>query len=122
MERTMYDTFLAGAFRTLRFGVTEAHGRGMAVQLNVLIDRGGVRVGPDGRFSIDATKIRDAVTSLTKDIMTIQANGDYAAARKLLDELGVVRPEVAKVLGKMTKLPVDIDPIAVTTKELLAGP
>jgi hypothetical protein len=121
MQRTMYDTYLAGAFRTLRFGAQEAHGRGMAVQLNYLLDKGGVRVAKDGTFSIDDKKIRAAVAGLTAEIMTIQAKGDKAAAKKLFDRLGVVRPEIKRVLDKLgSTVPVDIDPQFVTANELLA--
>src|SRR5262249_40944037 len=101
MGHTMYDTYLAGAFRTLRFGVAEADGVGMAVQLNYLVDHGGVRVGKDGSFSIDGAKIAAAVAGLTHDIMTVQANGDYAGAKKMIEKLGVVRPNVQKVLDKL---------------------
>ena len=50
----MYTTFLASAFRSIRFGINEAHGRGQAIQLNYLLDQGGFRQEPDGTFSVDA--------------------------------------------------------------------
>jgi hypothetical protein len=118
MEKSMYDTYLAGAFRTLRFGTNEAHGKGMAMQLNWLVDQGGVKVGKDGAFAVVPGKIKDAVTSLTREIMTIQAHGDYAGAKAMLDKLGVIRPEAAKLIGKMQGLPVDISPRFVTADEL----
>jgi hypothetical protein len=120
MERTMYDTYLAGAFRTLRFGTLEAHGRGMALQLNYLLDHGGVRVVGDGTFAIVPAKIKDAVTGLTREIMTIQAHGDHAAAKKLLDTMGVIRPEVKRVIDRMSAVPIDIAVVSVTAEELLA--
>ena len=52
-ERSMYVTFLASTFRTLRFGLNEAHAKGMALQVNYLIDRGAVRIDKDGQFSLD---------------------------------------------------------------------
>jgi Peptidase family M49 len=110
LERTLYLTYLASAFRSIRFGVTEAHGKGIAVQLNYLIDHGGVVVKPDGTFGIDPQKIKEGVTGLTREIMTIQAEGDYAKAKALGERLGVVRPEVQKVLTKLTTVPVDIEP------------
>jgi hypothetical protein len=119
MDHTMYDTYLAGAFRTLRFGVAEAHGVGMAVQLNYLIDHGGVAIGKDGSFSIDRANIKDAVAGLTHDIMTVQAHGDYAGAKRMIDKLGVIRPEVQKVLDKLKKIPVDVELIQTTAAELL---
>ena len=110
IARTMYTTFLASAFRSIRFGINEAHGRGIAVQLNYLLDAGAFRVLPGGAFAVDDAKIADAVTSLTRDIMTFQAEGNYAKAKDLLDRLGVVRPPVQKVLDRLTNVPVDIEP------------
>jgi hypothetical protein len=118
MQATMYDTYLAGAFRTLRFGITEAHGKGMALQLNWLLDQGGVKVEKDGTFAVVPDRIQAAVTGLTREIMTIQAHGDYAAAKAMLEKLGVIRPEAAKLIGKMEKLPVDIAPRFVTADAL----
>lgn len=110
LEDTLYTTFLASAFRSLRFGITEAHARGIAIQLNTLIDAGAVRVAADGTFSIVRERVRDAVTALTRDIMTLQAEGDYDEARALIDRLGVVRPEAQRVLDRLADVPVDIAP------------
>ncbi len=110
IARTIYATFLASAFRSIRFGLSEAHGRGIAVQLNYLLDSGAFKVLPDGTFAVDEGKISDAVASLTRDIMTMQAEGSYAKAKAFVDKLGVVRPEVKKVLDRLTTVPVDIEP------------
>jgi hypothetical protein len=120
MEKTMYDTFLASTFRTLRFGIAEAHGKGMALQINYLLDQGGVKVNRDGTFSIVPDKIKGAVTGLTREIMTIQSRGDYAAAKKMLETLAVIRPETAKLIAKLTAVPTDIAPRFVTADELSA--
>jgi hypothetical protein len=114
IAKTMYTTFLASAFRSIRFGVNEAHGRGIAVQLNYLIDAGAFKVRPDGTFAVDNAKIGDAVTALTREIMTLQAEGNYAKAKDMIERLGVVRPEVQKVLDRLTGIPVDIEPNFVT--------
>jgi hypothetical protein len=110
IAKTMYTTFLASAFRSIRFGINEAHGRGIAVQLNYLLDAGAFKVMPGGTFAVDESKIGDAVTALTREIMTLQAEGDYAKAKNLLDRLGVVRPEVQKLLDRLANVPVDIEP------------
>jgi Peptidase family M49 len=117
IARTMYTTFLASAFRSIRFGVNEAHGRGIAVQLNSLIDAGAFVARPDGTFAVDETKIASAVESLTREIMTIQAEGNYASAKQLLEK-GVVRPEVKRVLDRLTDVPVDIEPRFTTAATL----
>jgi hypothetical protein len=121
-ESTMYTTFLASCFRSIRFGVNEAHGRGVAIQLNYFLDHGGVRVNPDGTFAVDAAKIKQNVSDLTRDIMTMQAVGDYAAAQELIKTLGVVRPEVQKVLDRLKDVPVDIEPRFTTAEKLLGAP
>ena len=120
-EQTMYTTFLASCFRSIRFGVNEAHGRGIAIQLNYFLDKGGVKVNADGTFAVDAAKIKQNVSDLTRDIMTMQAVGDYKAAQELIKTLGVVRPEVQKVLDRLKDVPVDIEPKFVTAEKLLAS-
>ncbi len=118
-EKTMYTTFLASAFRSLRFGVNEAHGRGQAIQLNYLMDQGAFKVNGDGTFAIDATKIRDGVSALTREIMTLQAEGSYAKAKQMIDTLGILRPQAKAVLDRLTAVPVDIEPRFVTAIDLL---
>ncbi len=118
-EQTMYTTFLASAFRSVRFGINEAHGRGQAIQLNYLLDNGAVIVNADGTFSVEASKMREAVRSLTRDIMTLQAEGSYAKARNLIDTLGVIRPQTQALLDKLTDVPVDIAPRFTTAQALL---
>ena len=120
-ERSMYVTFLASSFRTLRFGLNEAHAKGMALQVNYLLDHGAIRIGDDGRFSLDLAKTKKAVTGLTHDIMTLQARGDYAGVKALLDRMVVIRPEVQRVLDQLSGLPVDIAPRFVTAAELTAA-
>jgi hypothetical protein len=118
LEASLYRTFLASAFRSIRFGVNEAHGKGIAVQLNFLLDRGGVQVNADGTFLVKPDRMKEGVMALTRDIMTIQAEGDYAKAKALGERLGVVRPEVRAALDKLAAVPVDIEPRFVTAAEL----
>ena len=106
----MYTTFLASAFRSIRFGINEAHGRGIAIQMNYMLDHGAFRVNSDGTFAVDDAKMAEAVTSLTRDIMTLQAEGGYEKAKELITTLGVVRPQVKTVLDKLAAVPVDIEP------------
>ena len=119
-EQTMYTTFLASAFRSIRFGINEAHGRGVAVQLNYFLDHGGVTVAKDGTFAVNPARIKQNVTDLTRDILTMQAVGDYAAAKTLMTTMGVVRPDVQRVLDRLKAVPVDIEPRFVTANALLA--
>jgi len=111
LERTMYKTFLASAFRSIRFGVAEAHGRGIAIQLNFLLDYGALTVNRDGTFAVNSAKIKEGVIALTREFMTLQAEGNYAKAKDMIAKLGIVRPEVQRILGKLNNVPVDIEPI-----------
>jgi hypothetical protein len=106
----MYTTFLASTFRSIRFGINEAHGKGIALQLNYLLDNGGFVVNPDGTFAVVEAKIRAGVEGLTRELMTIQAEGNYTAATGRLKELVVIRPEVQRVLDRLKEVPVDIEP------------
>jgi hypothetical protein len=119
LERPLYTTYLASSFRTLRFGTSEAHGRGMAVQLNYLLDHGAFTVAADGRFAVNGAKIKEGVEGLTREIMTIQAEGNYEKAKDLTTRLGVVRPEVQRALDKMNNVPVDIEPKFTTAEKLV---
>jgi hypothetical protein len=116
-ERKLYTTYLASTFRTLRFGVHEAHGKGMAMQVNYLTDKGGFVAREDGRFEVRFDKIKSAVRDLDHDLLTIEATGDYAGARRMLAELGVIRPNMQKALNSLSDIPVDIDPIFVTAND-----
>ncbi len=121
LERHIYTTFLASAFRSIRFGINEAHGKGVALQLNYLLDQGGFTVRPDGTFAVDHTKVKQGIAALTTEIMEIQAAGDYAKARAMGDRLGVVRPPVQAALDNLRDVPVDIEPRFPAAAELLAG-
>jgi hypothetical protein len=117
-ERSMYVTFLASTFRTLRFGLNESHAKGMALQVNYLLDHGAVRIDKNGQFAVDLARTRKAAGGLTHDIMTLQATGDYAGVQKLLQRMVVIRPEMQAVIDRMTEIPTDIAPRFVTATEL----
>jgi len=119
-EPAMYATYLAGVFRSVRFGIKEAHGRGMALQFNYLTDQGAIEHIPaDGTFRVNLGKIKEAARRLTGEIMTIQAQGDYPKAKALLDRLAVIRPAMQQTLDKFGDLPVDIRPIFVTANQVV---
>ena len=121
LDQSMYTTYLASMFRSIRFGIDEAHGRGVAMQLNYFLDNGGVRAMPDGTFAVNPDRIRQNVADLTRDIMTLQALGGYSDARQMIERLAVVRPPVQAVLDRLTDVPVDIEPRFFTAEQLLAG-
>ena len=119
-ERKLYTTYLASSFRTLRFGLKEAHGKGMAIQFNFLTDKGAF-VRRDGRYDVDIAKMKSAIRELDHNLLTIEATGDYAGAKHLMDTLGVIRPEQQKTIDSLTDVPVDIAPVFVTATQIV-GP
>lgn len=118
-ERKLYTTFLASAFRTLHFGLTSSHARGMAIQVNYLLDKGAFVAHGDGTFSVDFKKIKQAVLDLDREFLTIEATGDYARAKDMMAKYVVIRPEVQKALDKMKTVPNDIRPSFPTAEALL---
>ena len=94
-EKSLYTTYLASSFRTLRFGLLEAHGKGMAVQFNYLTDKGAF-VYRNGVWELDPTKIKGAVRDLAHDLLTIEATGDYAGAKQMFDKLALLRPDTSR--------------------------
>ncbi len=121
LDQTMYVTYLASMFRSIRFGITEAHGRGVAIQLNYFLDNGGVTVAQDGTFAVNPERIKQNVLDLTRDLMTMQAMGDYAAAKQMMEKLAVVRPQTQTVMDRLKGVPVDIEPRFVTAEQLLSS-
>jgi hypothetical protein len=112
MESSLYTTYLASAFRSVRFGITGAHGKGMALQFNYLTDEGAIKVNEsNGTFSIDHAKVKDAVRKLSNEILTIQAEGSYDKAKALLDKYAVMRPAMKNAMDRLGNVPVDIEPI-----------
>jgi hypothetical protein len=110
-ERSMYTTYLASAFRSVRFGITEAHGKGTALQFNYLSDEGGIRYNEaKGTFSIDPSRIKAAVRKLTHDLLTLEAEGSYDTAKAMLAKYGTIRPAMKKALDGLASVPVDIEP------------
>ncbi|NVI81034.1 hypothetical protein [Janthinobacterium sp. BJB401] len=117
-ERKLYNTFLASGFRTLHFGLTDSHARGMAIQMNYMLDKGGFVSLGDGKFGVDFGKIKQAVIDLDREFLTIEATGDYARAKDLMTKYVVIRPEVQVALDKMKAVPNDIRPEFVTARAL----
>jgi hypothetical protein len=111
LERPLYTTYLASAFRSVRFGISEAHGKGVALQFNYLSELGGFHYDAGtGKFAVDQSKIKDAVKRLTHDLLTLEAEGSYQGAKSLLDKYAVVGPELKGALDKLGGVPVDIEP------------
>lgn len=118
LEKTLYETNLGGMFRSIRFGIEEAHGGGVAIQLNYYLDKGAVKVDENGRFYVVKSRIKRAVRDLAKELLMIEANGDYKAAIAFKNKYVKVLPEVQAALDRLEHIPVDIRPTYPVEKEI----
>jgi hypothetical protein len=110
-EEQLFATYVGLHFRSMRFGIDEAHGRGTAVQWNWLREKGAIVPAADGTFSVDMIKMREGIRSLAAELLTLQATGDYARAQRLLAKYGVSNPEIDATIAKLRDIPVDITPV-----------
>jgi hypothetical protein len=112
-DQQIYVAYLATVFRQVRFGVKEAHGRAAVASFNYLFKKGGIVYDDKAaRYAIDFRKIKGAVRDLAREYLTIEGHGDYAAAKRFLDEYAVVSPEMQKALDSLgAGIPVDIAPV-----------
>jgi hypothetical protein len=112
MERQVWVTFLAGAFRSMRFGIGEAHGGGNAIIYNYLLDKGGyVYDEATQKVHVDFEKIYPALKELANLVLTIQAEGNYQGAKDLIAKYAVNTPTIETLRKKLENLPVDIKPV-----------
>ena len=106
-----YVTFLAGIFRSVRFGSADAHGEANMIRFNFFADRGAFSRDAQGYYHVDMKKMRAAVDALSSTLLQLQGNGDYAGVEKLIADLGVIRPQLATDLARLKSrdIPVDVD-------------
>jgi hypothetical protein len=111
-EQYLWPTYLAGIFRSVRFGIGEAHGASNAIQFNYLLEKGAIKYDPKSeKFSIDRSKISSAIKSLANELLMIEAKGDYSAAKKFVEKYKTQPECMKKGLSKLGSVPVDIKPI-----------
>jgi SAM-dependent methyltransferase len=103
-------TYVAGLFRSARFGTTEAHGLGVVIQAAFLLDSGALEVTPAGRFEPVPDRFPAAIKDLANRILMIQALGSYEGAAELVASYGTLPPAMAAALAGLGDIPVDVDP------------
>jgi len=106
-----YVTYLAGIFRSIRFGASSAHGRANAAQFSFFQERGAfTRDSTSGRYRVDLPKMRAAVDALAGQILRLQGDGDYAGAGRFMTERAVISPALQRDLDRLgtKRIPVDI--------------
>jgi hypothetical protein len=105
-------SYFAGLFRSVRFGVAEAHGQAAALQINRYLDEGAARFDPaTKRFSVDVTKLEGAIGKLVHDLCVLQWDGDAAGTEALLTKSGIMSDTMRAALTDLDAIPVDVKPI-----------
>jgi hypothetical protein len=105
-----YTTFLAGIFRSVRFGASSAHGKANMVRFNYFENAGAFSQNEQGLYRVDIAKMTKSIDALSKLILTLQGDGDYQGVEKLVAESGIIKESLAKSLARLevAKIPVDI--------------
>jgi hypothetical protein len=105
-----YVTFMAGIFRSVRFGASSAHGMANMLRFNYFLERGAFTRNADGTYSIDFEKMKTASTELTQKILKLQGDGDYEGAKEWIETDGVVKAQLQADLDRVNEagIPADI--------------
>jgi hypothetical protein len=119
LRASLEPTYVAGLFRSARFGVHEAHGRGVIAQFNYLLEKGALEVDAEGRFRSVSEKFPAAIRDLLHDMLMLQATGDYEGTAAFLETYGHPSPALLAAIDRLGGVPVDIRPIY-TQAEALA--
>jgi hypothetical protein len=106
-----YASYVGGMFRTVRFGVAEAHGQAEMMEFNYLTERGAVVREASGRYRIDYDKMPGAIADLAKELLEIEATGDRERAVNWFQKYDKMPPELKAGLAKASDIPVDIEPV-----------
>jgi hypothetical protein len=122
LRETLLPTYLAGLFRSARFGIEEAHGQGVVAQFNYLLEKGALAVDGEGRFRVVPEAFDGAIRDLLAELLMIQARGDYPGAVSFLDRYGKATPELSAAIAGLASVPVDVRPIYVSAEGLGSEP
>jgi hypothetical protein len=118
LRQTLEPTYTAGLFRSARFGVHEAHGRGVVSQFNYLLEKGALEVDEEGRFRTVSESFPAAIRELLHDMLMLQATGDYEGTVRFLDTYGKASPELLAAIERLADVPVDIRPVYPQAEEV----
>ena len=109
--RDFYVTFMAGIFRSVRFGASSAHGKANMIRFNFFRDAGAFQRQPNGKYRVNVEKFRKATAMLSSRLLQIQGDGDYQAAAKLVQTKGVIEPDLQRELTLLSEKGVPVDVI-----------
>jgi hypothetical protein len=105
-----YVTFMASVFRSVRFGASSAHGRANMLRFNFFEQRGAFTRNDAGQYRVDIAKMKTAMTELSRELLTLQGNGDYAAVRAFTEKMGYVNSTLQADLERVNQkgIPTDV--------------
>ncbi|MDX1772479.1 dipeptidyl-peptidase 3 family protein [Oceanihabitans sediminis] len=112
-------TFMAGIFRSVRFGASSAHGKANMIRFNFFKEQGAFSQNEDGTFKVNFDKMETAMKDLSKLILTLQGNGDYDGIAKLVAEKGMIYEELQADLDKLSSANIPVDVVFEQGKEVL---
>ncbi len=104
-----YVTFMAGIFRSVRFGASSAHGMANMLRFNFFLKRGAFTRNEDGTYSVNFEEMKKASKELTQKILKIQGDGDYEAAKKWIETDGIIPAQLQEDLDKVNSMGIPVD-------------
>jgi len=105
-----YAAHVADIFRTVRFGLAEAHSRGEIMQFNYLVEQRAISGSPSGVFGIDYAHMPQAIAALARELLEMEATGDRPRVEKWFQKYAVMPPNLERALAKVSDVPVDVNP------------
>jgi hypothetical protein len=114
-----YVTFLAGTFRSVRFGAASAHGKSNMMRFNFFREEGAFTRNADGTFTVDFEKTKAAMEKLVQKIVYIQGDGDYEAAKQWVETDGIVKPDLQADLDRINAANIPVDVVFEKGKKVL---
>jgi hypothetical protein len=111
LARTLQPTYVAGLFRSARFGLQEAHAKGVISQFNYLMEKGALVADKGDRFHSVPARFPGAIRDLLAEMLILQAKGDYAGTKAFLDRYGTPGPSLLHAFARLADVPVDVRPL-----------
>ena len=106
-----YASYVGDLFRTVRFGVAEAHSQAEMMEFNYLVEHGALKRQPSGRYVVDYAKMPGTLSDLAKELLTMEATGDRERVENWFKKYDVMPAELKATLESAASVPVDIDPV-----------
>lgn len=114
-----YTTFMAGIFRSVRFGASSAHGKANMIRFNYFAEQGAFVRNDDGTYQVDYPKMQTAMASFSELILTLQGDGNYDGVAALVADKGVIKPQLAADLARLADADIPVDVVFNQGKEIL---